>query len=80
MDDPATLQGDGVSEHRPDFFDVVSDEHEGGCTGCAGQALDETQEYGSRHRIQSGARFVKNENAGPSHQCARNENPLAFPL
>jgi len=79
-EDLAGFQKQGVGEDGHDFLDVMGDEDEGGGAGSLAEALEELEEMFAGGGVEAGAGFVENQQAGPGHERASNEDALAFAL
>lgn len=60
-----------MRERRHDFLDVVGHQHQRGRISLARERVDELQKFLTRHGIETGARFVEDEQAGTGHERAR---------
>ena len=69
-----------MGEDRHDFLHVVGDEDEGGGGPALPQPLDHAEKMLAGRRIESGARFVEDQDPRMRHQGAGDEHPLAFAL
>ena len=69
-----------MGEGRHNFFDVMSDEDESRGVGLAGKPVEKLKEFFAGNGIETGARFVEDEQLRFCHQCAADEDTLAFAL
>lgn len=69
-----------MGENRHDFFDVMSDEQQTRCVTTPAETLKKSEKMFARGRIQTRARFIEDEKAWARHQCATDEDALAFAL
>ena len=69
-----------VSEHRHDFFNVMSYQNQGRRVFSPPHTLQKLQKVFSRSGIQPRARLVQNQECRPRHQRPANQDSLPFPL
>ena len=79
-EEAAGVEEEGVGEEGDDFLDVVGDEDEGGGAAFRAEALEEGEEVFAGEGIEAGAGFVEDEEGRARHECAGDEDALAFAL
>jgi len=79
-DDTTGAQQERVSEDRHDLLDVMRDKNQRGRAALRSEAFKKGEELLAGDRIETGARFIEDEQAGPCHQRTGDENALTFPL
>lgn len=73
------MQHERMTEGRHDLLHMMGDEEQGRAR-LATELGDQREESLAGYGIQSGARFVQNQDIGLSHQRSRDQHALAFAL
>lgn len=78
--DATSAQSKDVGEFGNDFFDMMRDKHQGRRPLPQGEFAKVAEKSLAGDGIEASARFVENQDDRIGHQCACNQNTLAFAL
>lgn len=78
--DASVLQKQRAGDGGDDFLDVVCDHEERRPAGVAAEFFDAFEEAFAAGQVESGTRFVKDEQVGPGHQGPTEEDFLSLAL